>query len=168
MIVGVERCSVRSQVIDLNLAARASFPANDDVRLAIEFVGGVSRGTKREGAWPGERAAIEPGHIIMRLIVKQGESPGNDDSPIGLYGDGGNSAIGSASKVNRRICLTIRIQPGEPAASHAIERGEVATDQDLAIELKRQRVNRLISPESILEEIGVERTVSLQTRQIVA
>ena len=105
----------------------------------------------------------------MRLIVKARERAADNDFAIGLQGDGGDGAVSAAAKVDGRIDLPVRVEAGDATASDAAETSEVAANKNLAVELERDGIDRIVGAESgVLEEVRVERAIGIEASQVIA
>ena len=81
-----------------------------------------------------------PGDVVAARAVIGGEAPADDRFTIGLQRDrvarAYNPASGEAGpRIERRVQGAIRCEASDPHAGSAVERGELADQQDLSIRL---------------------------------
>src|SRR5213075_790974 len=72
------------------------------------------------------------------------------------------------AEVDGRINLAVRIKASEPPTGNTAEGGKVTSNQNLAIELDGQRINRIICARAcILQEGIVERSIGVEAREVI-
>src|SRR5206468_12362986 len=76
-------------------------------------------------------------------------------------------AIGAIAWAEAIIKRAIGIQPGDATARHAVEGREIPTNQNLAITLHRNRINRIIGPGAWVES-RIDPAVLIKTSNIIA
>ena len=74
--------------------------------------------------------------------------------------------VGAAQRIEAPVQCAVRIEPAHPVAEDAVQGAKFAADQQLAIWLKDQAVNR-VGPASSRAEGGIKRASGISNRFIV-
>ena len=99
---------------------------------------------------------VETDHIVVRQSVVGGEETADQNLAVGLELDGAHRAVGPGTgDVERRVHRAVGIEPREVhRVGPAVDVREITGDQNLAIRLHRDRINRRVRPGA-----GAERAV---------
>src|SRR5438552_15373381 len=82
---------------------------------------------------------------IINLLVNAGnESPTDEHLAVRLESDSINNVVGGCARIETEVKTPISVDSGDAVASGAIENGESAPDEHLAVRLKGHRVNVVV------------------------
>ena len=81
----------------------------------------------------------------------------DDDAAVGLQGHRADGPVGAFARIERRVQQAVGIEPGQTIARDVVHRAEIAAQDDPAVGLKRQRIDRVVRPGQRAEG-GVQRT----------
>src|ERR1700674_2376248 len=77
--------------------------------------------------------------------VDDGEVAADEYVAIPLQRHGMNTSVRSRARIETRIQIAIRIEPGDTIAGRAVDGGEIAADQNFSVWLQRDGSHRAVS-----------------------
>ena len=92
----------------------------------------------------GQPVRQKPAQIIPVGPIHIQEISANDDAAAGLNGQGVHARAGTLGWIEGGIRETVRVDPGDEIAVVAVDAAETAPEQDFAIRLNRQRIDRVV------------------------
>ena len=109
---------------------------------------------------------LQPGHARHRHPVKHQEPAADDHAVIHLHRNRTNGPIRAESRVKRPVERTVRVQPGDVAASDAVEHPELTHHDDAAKRVHGDVVNDPVRAGAEVERL-VHRTVEVDAHEVV-
>ena len=103
----------------------------------------------------------------MGGAVVGGEIAADQDLAVGLDGQGHDGVVEAGAGVEGGIEGTVGVQAAQAVAGGAVEDGEGAADQDLAVGLEGQGIDRVVGVGGG-QEAGVDGPIGLQTGEVSA
>jgi len=86
----------------------------------------------------------EPNYVLVRHAADHQGRASHQQLAVGLHGHAVHRAARRGHCIECGIQSAIGAEPGHPVAHHAIDLGEIATQQDLAVGLHHDRTHRVI------------------------
>src|SRR5262249_26275140 len=106
--------------------------------------------------------SIESSQVIAHLTDGVGEGAAYDDPAVRLHQDSPHRTIQTSARIEGEIERAIGIEARQTAAQRSVNAGEIAADQDPAIGLLGQGVDRSVNAGARVEG-HIQRAVGVQT-----
>ena len=95
---------------------------------------------------------IQPGDVIQGAAVDSGEKAADENLAVQLQSDRTDGAIRTSAGIKSRVNRAVRVQSGDVVhVGVAIDGGEIAADDNLAVRLDRHGIDRGVGTQAGIE-----------------
>ena len=131
--------------VGARLARGAATTAHGDNGVGAGFADDELRQGKFQAAGAGNRAAVNAANMLARLVVVFREAAPEHDAAVRLDDERSDEGVGPVAEVDRRVGRAVRVEEAcDAPARHAVERFEITCDEELAVHLLLNGIDRVV------------------------